>query len=299
MSVKSVSDLQTEDLYPAITASRANGLHRFKSKFNIQPEVVYAPGCGTDIGHCQVFDDARRIVNVDQNSRAIHVLRQEFATRPNIESYVSRAQDFKLDEPVDLLVVFSFLFFIEDFQDELFDLVNKGGYVLSNASYPEFEDRPNFKLLAEADEEGNIIEGHLPNGHPITTDDELIRARCNTPHFVIDEATYEEAKRIVEVILGKQSNVMEAYKSLRRLAIEQGIEKLKARHRSQEYLELIRQAGIKNYSWGENEYEAFAKNQERRIVTLNSGEETVELKPLPEYSKGGYFETSLYQKVSR
>ena len=172
MTVKSVSNLKMGYLYPpAVAMNHAKSLYLLKSRFDIKPKVVYVPGCGADGSHCEVFTNARRIINLDPEPDDIFRLRQYFANRPNIEFYVSRAQDFKLDEPIDLLVLFSCLFTMDEIKEELFDSVNEDGYIINNLDQKEFRTRSNFQLIGYVNREGNIIEGCLLNKHPITRRD--------------------------------------------------------------------------------------------------------------------------------
>ena len=71
----------------------------------MNPEIVYAPGHGNDISHCEAFSRARRIVNLDINSESVELLRRIYNSENNIENHLGVAEKFDLHDTADLVLL--------------------------------------------------------------------------------------------------------------------------------------------------------------------------------------------------
>lgn len=246
-----------------------------KRALDLAPKVVYAPGHGNDISHCEVFYNADRIINLDVDPHAVELMRKLYADVDNVESHLGYAETFIPDDPADLLIIFGRCFDLNKF--DLDRILVKNGYLITNFS--ESSPHKELELLGTFDENGQIPNEYKESlcVRKVLTDEELQKSGKAYGH----DASYAEVSEIVYKLTGKISSLIETYNGLRDLAIAQHIERVRKRHQSPEYKKQLEEAGITDYVWPNGYYEEMAKEFKQRKINLYFGNEEFILKPLP------------------
>lgn len=260
-----------------------------KRALNLAPKVVYAPGHGNDVSHCEVFYNADKIINLDVDPHAVELMRKLYTDTDNIESHVGYAETFKPDYPVDLLIVFGAAFDLNKL--DLNEIIAKNGYFISN---PFSEDKyKELEFLGRYDENG-LIPNDEEHYRTVLTDKELLRkGTTSRTRF----ASYADVLKIVYKLTGQTSGLIKPYNELRDLAIAQVIQRSKERHQSLEYKRQLEEAHIEYFDYNEDHYRELAKHLGTKTVTLSLDNREFELKPLPDVTRR-YNSACVYKKVS-
>jgi predicted RNA methylase len=81
-----------------------DALRAVRREFVFQDAVVFAPGHGSDVSHCEAFHAARRIINLEIDPMYVEMMRAQYSGDSHVTSYLGDARSFVPDEQANVIV---------------------------------------------------------------------------------------------------------------------------------------------------------------------------------------------------
>lgn len=214
--------------------SYASQLETLKNALGLSPQVVFAPGHGLDVSHCEVFADARKIINLDPDPKAVNVVRALYLNEPKVCSHFGIIETFTPDELADLMVIASECFHLKSLRFEKF--LKSGAMILSRAYDDAFlRNSDRFECLGSTCFGGTGFLSseqarHISTGVRPRTDRELRDCSMYRAASAMDledddpQADFAEVIGVVYQLTGSYDDLVNTYAYLRRKGAEETAE---------------------------------------------------------------------------
>jgi len=190
-----------------ISEEEVAALKTFDRELNPRKDLILYPSCATDVSPSAAFPE-NRVVYVDIDEPSIDALK-----KAGYEAVNQSALDYDPGTPIDVLILYNQAIRVKT----LLAKVRDGGFVICNnyhqaASETKADDQFEFiGAVSENDEKGLHIDKENPDNYwtEVETDEELKRAISGWSN-----ASYEEARDVVEAFNGDLENVVKEYKKI-------------------------------------------------------------------------------------